>query len=224
MKITVTYGENCMYTDSIENQLYNLRPGDRINYGNVTWDIRDYSTYEDGEGYQTDEWLLVSSGGSEYYLLREYEPNEEENSVTWYISNQLQNVQLYLPETKQDVVPTLWQEMQALSEPYPKLKLFYKIYYFESQTQGTYDVDGMQKYRITWDYWDQAHLTNLAIEAYPNHKLEIYSSKVVKAEEFSHIQKGVVSSYPENNFTKRIGESIFASIMVFIGLLLMLFA
>jgi hypothetical protein len=211
-----------MYTNDIETQLYNLRAGDRVSYANVTWDIKDYSNYEDDEGYQTDEWLLVSSSGSEYYLLREYEPDADK-PVTWYISNQLQNVPLYLPASKEDIVPRLWQNMQALSEPYPKLTLFYKIYYFDSQTQGTYKVDGKETYRITWDYWDQAEFTNLAIEAFPDHKLEIYSSKVVKPEEFSQIQKGVVSSYPQNNFTKNIGESIVASIMVFIGLLFMLF-
>ncbi|NET73505.1 MAG: DUF4178 domain-containing protein [Sphaerospermopsis sp. SIO1G2] len=214
-----------MYTDSIATQLDNLRPGDRITYNNVTWYIKNYSTYEDEEGYQTDEWLLVSSGGAEYYLLREYEADEEENPITWYISNELENVQLYIPGFQEDILPRLWQDMQAFSEPYPKLKLFYKIYYFDFQTQGTYDVNGIKKERITWDYWDQAHLTNLAIEAFPNRKLEIYSSKVVQPEEFSGIQKSAVSTfnYPQNNFTKNLGESIAASLFVLFGLLLMLF-
>ena len=225
------YGESCMYTDDIETQLRNLRTGDRVTYANVTWEIRDYSTYEDDEGYQTDEWLLTSSGGSEYYLLREYEPDEDEDEpVTWYISSEVQNAQLYLPESNEDVVPNLWQNMQALSEPYPKLKLFYKIYYFDSQTQGTYEVEGQQQDRITWDYWDQAHLTNLAIEAFPDHKLEIYSSKVVQPAEFFDIEKLATSTdqqnnsiAPQNNFTKNLAESIAASIFVFIGLLFMFF-
>ncbi len=35
-----------MYTVSIETQLHALRPGDRVRYSGVDWDIKDYSTYQ----------------------------------------------------------------------------------------------------------------------------------------------------------------------------------
>ncbi|WP_413175301.1 DUF4178 domain-containing protein [Anabaena azotica] len=215
-----------MYTVDIETQLHALRPGDRIRYSNVDWDIRDYSTYQDPEGYQTDEWLLKSQSGSEYYLLREYDPTQEINTVTWYISNQLQNVHLYLPDSKEDIVSAsrLWQEMQALSTPYPELKLFYKSYYFESQTEGSYDSQGKTKSRITWDYWDKDHLTNLAIEAFPNLQLDIYSTKIVKPEDFSKIQKGVGKNRQLINFTpQKITELIMALLVLATGIFLIIF-
>lgn len=215
-----------MYTVSIETQLHALRPGDRVRYSGVDWDIKDYSTYQDPQGYQTEEWLLVSSGGSEYYLLREYDPREEINSVTWYISNQLHNVSLYTPDFPKDPVQltTLWKEMQALSTPYPELKLFYKSYYFDSQTEGSYDSEGKTKSRITWDYWDKDHCVNLAIEAFPNLQLEIYSSKIVKPEEFSNIQKSVGSQSQLLNVNPElIIELIIALIFLSIGIFLMIF-
>ncbi|MBK1986609.1 DUF4178 domain-containing protein [Sphaerospermopsis aphanizomenoides BCCUSP55] len=215
-----------MYTVDIETQLHALRPGDRVRYSGVDWDIKDYSTYQDPQGYQTDEWLLVSSGGSEYYLLREHDPNEEENSVAWYISNQLENVTLYLPDSKEELIPLtrLWQEMQALNTPYPELKLFYKSYYFESQTEGDYDSQGKVKSRITWDYWDKEHLINLAIEALPNLQLDIYSTKKVQLQDFNKIQKGVGSQRRLWNFAPGlIIEMIIALAFLSIGILLMLF-
>jgi hypothetical protein len=215
-----------MYTTAIENQLYSLRPGDRVRYSGVDWDIKDYSTYQDPEGYQTDEWLLSSSGGSEYYLLREYDPSAEINAVTWYISHQLHDVNLYNPMFLNNPIPLtlLWEQMQALSEPYLELKLFYKTYYFESQTEGTYESEGKIKSRITWDYWDEEHLVNLAIEALPNLQLDIYSTKVVNAEEFSQVQKGVgPQSKPWNFDPDLIIELIIAVIFLSIGILLMIF-
>ncbi|MFM2060750.1 MAG: hypothetical protein RLZZ507_420 [Cyanobacteriota bacterium] len=213
-----------MYTTGIETQLHGLRPGDRVMYSSVDWDIKDYSTYQDPQGYQTDEWLLVSSGGSEYYLLREYDPTEELNSVTWYISNLLENVHLYLPNSQEDIVPRLWQEMQALTTPYPELKLFYKTYYFDSQTEGSYDAKGKTKSRITWDYWDKDHFVNLAIEAFPNRKLDIYSTKVVQPKEFSNIQKGVGPQRQMTIFTSPLMTELILAIIVFsTGILLIIF-
>ncbi|TAF07731.1 MAG: DUF4178 domain-containing protein [Nostocales cyanobacterium] len=213
-----------MYTAGIETQLHGLRPGDRIMYSSVDWDIKDYSTYQDPQGYQTDEWLLVSAGGAEYYLLREYDPTEELNSVTWYISNHLENVHLYLPDSQQDIVPRLWQEMQALSTPYPELKLFYKSYYFDSQTEGSYDAQGKTKSRITWDYWDKDHFSNLAIEAFSDRKLDIYSTKVVKPKEFSKIQKDVGSQPQKTIFSSPLLTELILAIIVFsLGILLVIF-
>ncbi|TAE56031.1 MAG: DUF4178 domain-containing protein [Nostocales cyanobacterium] len=212
-----------MYTVSIENQLYSLRPGDRVTYANINWYIKDYSTYQDSEDYQTDEWLLVSPSGTEYYLLREYEP-EEDNSVTWYIANELENVHLYLPNSQENIVPRLWQEMQALVTPHPEIKLFYKSYYFDSRTEGNYESDGKTKTRITWDYWDKDYSVNLALEAFPNQKLNIYSSKVVKPTEFSEIQKSIDISKDNNSYNSgKIIELVIATLVFSVGILLMIF-
>lgn len=223
-----------MYTSSIEAQLHSLRSGDRLMYSSIDWYVEDYSSYEDDEGYETEEWLLVSSSGKEYYLLREYDDSEELNDedlnteelplVTWYISEQLHNVHLYLPNSQENILPRLWQEMQALNTPYPELKLFYKVYHFGSRTEGSYGSQGRIKSRITWDYWDKDNYTNLAIEAFPNRQLEIYSSKKVKPEEFYNIQKGVGKNSQIKNLTgSQIIEIIGALFFLSLGLMLMIF-
>jgi Domain of unknown function (DUF4178) len=207
-----------------QSQIQDLRSGDRIRYHGVDWDIEDYSTYRDREGYQTDEWLLKSSGGTEYYLLREYDSEQPSNFVTWYISNPVHNCRLLVPESKEDILPFLWGKMQTDDIPYPELQLFYKSYYFESRTQGKYESTDTTLSRITWDYWDQDHLTNLAIEAFPNGKLDIYSTKIVKLEDFSYIQKGVVKKSSNLNFDPSLLiESIIAIIMLLVGVFMMIF-
>jgi hypothetical protein len=207
-----------------QKQLHDMRAGDRVRYHGVDWDIEDYSTYRDTEGYQTDEWLLKSSGGTEHYLLREYDSEEPSNSVTWYISNLVQNARLLVPESKQNILPELWERMQADSIPYPELQLFYKSYYFESCTEGKYESTNKTQSRITWDYWDKDHFTNLAIEAFPQGKIEIYSTKIVKIEEFSHIQKGVVKKSSKFKLdSSLLGESVIALIVLIVGVCMMIF-
>ncbi|AFZ23274.1 hypothetical protein Cylst_0950 [Cylindrospermum stagnale PCC 7417] len=212
-----------MPTIVTQNQLQELRPGDRVRYHGVDWDIEDYSRYQDPQGYETDEWLLKSRGGSEYYLLREFDPNQALNTVNWYLAQELPNVSLFLPDSPENIAPKLWQDMPK-TEPYPELKLFYKSYYFESQTQGTYQAEGETRSRITWDYWDQDHQINLAIEAFADGQLDIYSTKVVQPEEFSQIQKEIEIKRGINAINPgKIIQLILASLTLIIGIWLMIF-
>ncbi|MBW4562784.1 MAG: DUF4178 domain-containing protein [Mojavia pulchra JT2-VF2] len=205
-------------------QLEELRSGDRLRYHGVDWNIEEYSTYQDPQGYLTDEWLLNSPGGSQYYLLREFDPNNQSISVTWYLAHPLQNARLALPNSQENIVPRLWQDMQSQAEPYPELQLFYKSYYFESQTEGNYETEGDTQSRITWDYWDQEHQMNLAIEAFSHGQLNIYSTKIVKPEEFSHIQKTIEKNHINIiGYASKIFQTLVALILLFLGLTLMIF-
>ncbi|MCF2145162.1 DUF4178 domain-containing protein [Desmonostoc muscorum LEGE 12446] len=213
-----------MATIVTQTLLEELRPGDRLTYHGVDWDIEDYSTYQDSKGYQTDEWLLTSKGGSEYYLLREFDPDNAQYDVTWYLANPVQNCRIFLPDSQENILPRLWQEMQSLANPYPELLLFHKPYYFESQTQGSYEAEEETTSRITWDYWDQDHHINLAIEAFPDGKLDIYSTQIVQPQEFSKIQKNV--ELKQQSITSLIAKTIqfiIAFIILFVGLFLMIF-
>ncbi|BAY25151.1 hypothetical protein NIES2100_49550 [Calothrix sp. NIES-2100] len=213
-----------MATIVTQTQLQELRPGDRVKYHGVDWNIEDYSTYQDPQGYLTDEWLLSSKGGSQYYLLREFDPDKTPVSVTWYLANPLENPRLILPDSQENIVPRLWDEMQSHAEPYPELTLFYKSYYFESQTEGNFQSEGQMKSRITWDYWDQEHQMNLAIEALEYHQIDIYSTKVVRPDEFSDIQQSVGQN--QNGWMSNIGYFVqvaMALVLLFVGIIMMIF-
>ncbi|QIR37525.1 DUF4178 domain-containing protein [Tolypothrix sp. PCC 7910] len=207
-----------------QTQLHDLRPGDRVKYHGVDWKVEDYSIYQDPQGYLTDEWLLTSNKGSEYYLLREFDPTNKPQSITWYLANPLQSPRLLLPDSEENIVPRLWEDMQSQAEPYPELQLFYKRYYFESRTEGDYQTEGEIKSRITWDYWDEEHQINLAIEAFPYHQLDIYSTKVVRPDEFSSIQKLADANQIDvvDLIIKGV-QVLFASVLLLVGICMMIF-
>lgn len=176
-------------------QLQQLPPGDRLKYRGTEMEVTDYSTYDDPQGYKTEEWLLESET-QEYYLLREVDPQHPESLVNWYVAEEIDNPQIFQPDSSENVVPGLWQDMQQQFMLYQELRLLNKNYYFESQTQGTYEGDEGETSRITWDYWDKAHHWNLAIEAWENGELHVYYTKKVNPQAFSEIEKGKALSQP----------------------------
>ncbi len=203
-----------------ETKLQQLRSGDRLKYHGVQWQVKNYSTYEDPNGYETTEWLLRSQAGAEYYLLREFDPQNPEHPVHWYLAEEIRNPKIFQPESFNNLAVGLWHDMQNHKTPYPELHALSRQYYFESQTEGTYEENQGDTSRITWDYWDEPHQWNLAIEAWHNTELHVYSTKVVKPEEFSQVEKGGVinisSSFP-------IWEFLGASCFLIGGILMMIF-
>lgn len=186
-----------MVSVSTLQQLEQLRPGDRITYHGVQWDVKDYSSYTDAKGYQTEEWLLHSQKGSEYYLLREVDPENSEKLVNWYLAQQINKPTIFLPNSAENIISNLWHLMQQEdATPYPEIKIFSHSYYFESVTRGMYQSEAEETTRITWDYWDRDHYKNLAIEVWPTGEILVYLTTKVKPEEFYNIQKGVGKKLP----------------------------
>lgn len=198
-----------MLSVSQEAQLQQLHSGDRVKYHGVQWQVKNYSTYDDPNGYETTEWLLRSQAGAEYYLMREFDPKNPEGLVHWYLAEEISNPKIFQPEVFNNLAVRLWHDMQGQQTPYPELQALSRSYYYESQTEGTYDGKQGESSRITWDYWDKAHQWNLAIEAWPNGELHIYSTKVVRPEEFSEIEKGGVVNLPSFPIWEFLGACCF---------------
>ncbi|GAB4344207.1 MAG: hypothetical protein OHK0047_37100 [Leptolyngbyaceae cyanobacterium] len=171
-----------------EETLRQLQPGDLIYYHGVQWRVKDVSHYRDPDGYETEEWLLKSPLSKEYYLLREVDPENPTAEVNWYIAEQLRNPAIYEPGSSRDLLTSLAYEMRSGREPYPQLQTLNRIYIFESKTEGTYESEDGSEYRITWDYWDAAHLWNLALEAWSDSSLSVYSTRKVRPADFSQPQ------------------------------------
>lgn len=177
-----------------DTQLQQLRPGDRLKYYGVRWQVRDYSTFTDPQGYETEEWLLKADTGKAYYLLREYDPANSDQLVRWYIAEELQAPTIVEPGSARDLLPHLADAMWSEQQPYPELRVFNRIYLFESSTQGSYESDDETTNRVTWDYWDATRLWNLALEAWSDRTLEVYSTREVQLADFSEIQTADVDA------------------------------
>jgi hypothetical protein len=174
-----------------ETQLEQLQVGDSLEYHGAQWRVMDYSRYTDPQGYETQEWLLRSGTQKDYYLLRETDPENVNKQVTWYLAEELNNPTITEPGSSRDLLAHLVEDMQSHRTPYPELQTFNRTrtYYFESQTEGTYESEGTTETRITWDYWDETHLWNLALEAWSNNTLIVYSTREVQLSDFSLTQR-----------------------------------
>jgi hypothetical protein len=172
-----------------------LQPDDAIRYAGIVWQVDEQSTYSDRKGYHTTEWLITSRTSHQYFLLREADDDAGSDQVTWYLAEELGKVAIVNVELEQ----LLWankihQAMVDDQQPYPVLKVANRTYFFESATRGTYvaeeeDAGSDRQERITWDYWDEPHTWNLALEAWPNGDLKLYNTREVEPEEFSLVDK-----------------------------------
>ncbi len=174
-------------------RLQRLRSGDRVTYAGMQWQVDDYSTYEDAEGYETAEWLLRSPSGKEHYLLREVDPHNPDTLVNWYFSEEISLNQLSGMHPGDDIRYGLWQAISD-RQPYDQLRALGRIYIFESTTTGAYKGAEGNVSRTTWDYWDRDRTWNLALEAWPDRTVRVYSTKSVTPEEFSDVERAALSS------------------------------
>lgn len=206
---------------TLTKPLESLRPGDRLNYQAISWKVTDHSTYEDPNGYETLEWTLVSQSGREYCLLQEVDPEDSESLVHWYLAEEVRSPQIREPGSNEVLTPQLWKAMQRGETPYAALQMYNRVYQFESQTEGSYDGKSRETSRITWDYWDEDHQWNLALEAWENGTLFVYSTQEVSPKAFSIIQ-GARSGAKLDPSSKTL-FSILAWAMVGFGIFLMVF-
>lgn len=191
-----------MPSTTTATQLRQLREDDRLKYHGVEWQVRDYSTYIDAKGYELEEWLLKSNTGKKYYLLREVDLQDSEAAVHWYLAEELRTPAIYHPETSQDLLVILGDDMRSHKPPYPELRLHNRTYQFESQTEGDYTSDGDRRHRITWDYWDAAHLWNLALEAWADGKLIVYSTREVQPADFTDLHRYGLYAAPSYDYSQ----------------------
>ena len=108
--------------------------------------------------------------------------------MQWYLAEALQDFKISEPGSLIDLETTLTGDILAQRSPYPQLQLYHRVYNFESQTTGTYESAAGKSERTTWDYWDDPHLWNLALEAWSDGKLVVYSTRTVQPADFDQIQ------------------------------------
>ncbi|BAY60359.1 filamentous hemagglutinin outer membrane protein [Calothrix brevissima NIES-22] len=203
-------------TQSVANktQLEELHPGERVKYEGVEWRVQAYGTYKDPQGYQTQEWLLSSSDNQKRYLQKEYNPEIPKDPIHWYFSEEVVEAQVLEPGNSNNLIPSVWQDMQDKKTPQHELNALNRTYFFDFQTSGTYsDQDGTLP-RITWDYWDKDHKWNLELEAFPNQELHVYSAQEINPETFSILPSS------QNVKTFPIGKVILATSMMVGGMVM----
>jgi hypothetical protein len=190
-----------------QTQLRQLRQGDRVTYADLQWDVFDFSTYTDPQGYETEEWELSANGRTKHYLLRELDSENPESSVNWYFSEEIKIEQVASEHPGDNLKFSLWRSMRDRELPQERLRALGRDYFFESGTAGNYaGVETGKTSRTTWDYWDTDHLWNLAIEAWEDGGLYVYSTRKVDPSDFSEIENNAKAQNFATTFTKTFPE------------------
>jgi hypothetical protein len=205
-----------------------LQPDDAIRYAGIVWQVDEQSTYSDRKGYHTTEWLITSATSHQYFLLREADDDAGSDNVTWYLAEELGKVAIVNVELEQ----LLWgkkvhEAMVEDQQPYPVLKVANRIYFFESATRGTYvaqdeEAEPDRQERITWDYWDEPHVWNLALEAWPNGDLKLYNTRAVQPEEFALIERSPARAAARKESAGRPVQLTMAWFLMGVGFVMMI--
>ncbi len=135
------------------------------------WKIAGHSTYANDEGFAVDEWECARADGHETaYLLREHD-----RTIRWFFTRPIPLPAVTLTDGK-----ALGGVAASLTEPPGALRFRGSTYLHAETTDGTYaDEAGQSTRKITWDYWDAAHQRNLAIERWPDGRLDAYHGEAI---------------------------------------------
>ena len=152
---------------------------DVLMYGGTRYEVTDYSTYKNEEGYRVEEWCC-ETGGRECYLLKEWTGVHE---FRWFFTVYVSARRVTLPDGEPPP-DWQWEDGKPLIGSPPTLLIDGNPCAYSSSTDGTYEDEPGEKVRkVTWDYWDAAHKHNLAVELWGNGGTDYYFGRYVEPSE-----------------------------------------
>lgn len=147
------------------------RTGQALVIDRAEWTIVGHATYRT-EGYHADEWEC-RKGGTTGYLLKE----QERDGVRWFFTIPAALSAVTMPGGES---LDRWHGREPNAGPPPSLLFRGGTYRHETSTEGLYEEQpGRAAGKTTWEYWDGAHAYNLAIERWPDGRLEAYHGAYV---------------------------------------------
>jgi hypothetical protein len=148
--------------------------GDALVLEGTDWKVTGAVIYRTDEGHRVHEWKC-EHWGSTAYLLRE---EEKPGDVRWFFTREIPSDPVKLGEGQ-----TLaeWMKTAPAPTPPPALANGITTYRYEDTTEGTHeDAPGGSARKTTWDYWDQAHTANLAVEVWDDGSFDCYLGAYVR--------------------------------------------
>jgi hypothetical protein len=143
------------------------RVGQTLSYQGREWEVTDHSSYWDDEGYRVVEWCLETDD-TEAYLLKEI---HEGAPTRWFFTRQIPRV---------EVTPGI----DPRGEPPPTLTQAGRAFRYAESTEGTYeDEPGQRVQKTTWEYWDDAHQQNLAVEVWADGRVDCYRGSYIEPDQ-----------------------------------------
>ena len=157
--------------------LSKLCVGYLVDYDLKTWRVTEYNHYDFGEGYETDEWELIS-GRERWYLER-----SEDDNVEWTFSQKIPigavegNIRHYIMQNDDPPERVICQERHYIMD--------------ESGTGLMYENnEPPPKEFIYWDYIDEKDEHFLTIEQWGETEFEAAIGYYVEEYQFTNILPG----------------------------------
>ena len=144
------------------------RVGDTLLFDGLEWKITDHSSYWSDEGHRVIEWCCETETATAY-LLKEVGDRE---ATRWLFTREIPANRVTLAGGQ-----PLGGRTPPGRDAAPPETLTYEgqTYRYASTTEGTYeDEPGERVRKTTWDYWDAPRARNLAVERWPDGRLDCY--------------------------------------------------
>ena len=135
------------------------RVGQTLSFDGREWEVTDHSSYWNDEGYRVTEWCCETEG-VEAYLLKEVKDGEP---TRWFFTRGIPRAAVTGLDPGRPAAPpgTLTYEGRT--------------YRYAETDEGTYeDEPGERVAKTTWEYWDDGHQRNLAVEVWGDGRVDCY--------------------------------------------------
>ena len=202
--------------------LEDLQKGDCVRYQQTDWFVAERDVCKESENYQETQWTLTARNRRTFYLIRSEEKKDNAIETVWVLTQQILLASVNYPLSQDNWTALL--EDDFVSSPPPTLKLGQTIMNFDGETSGlAEDDEGQTVTKVTWDYYDDRKIKNLAIEIWKESDRdypEAYEGTVVRASDFevlsAEARKAVLRK------VKPVGQGILSALwtLFFIGLFL----
>ena len=141
------------------------RVGQTLRFEGQEWEVTDRSSYWNDAGYRVVEWCCETED-IEAYLLKEV---QEGTPTRWFFTRKI----------SRETVTGLGSGRP--SSPPPMLTYESRGYAYAETNEGTYeDEPGQRVPKTTWEYWDDGRGRNLAVELWPDGRVDCYHGAYIE--------------------------------------------
>jgi hypothetical protein len=141
------------------------RVGQTLRFDGQDWEVTDHSSYWNDAGYRVTEWCCETED-VEGYLLKEVKDGEP---TRWFFTRKIDR----------EAVSGLGGGRPA--SPPPALTYDSRAYRYAETNEGTYEEEpGQRVPKTTWEYWDDGRQRNLAVELWPDGRVDCYHGAYIE--------------------------------------------
>jgi hypothetical protein len=149
------------------------RVGQTLRADGMVWEVTDHSSYWNDAGFRVTEWCCETED-TEAYLLKEVKEGE---AVRWFFTRKISAETVTVAAG--EPLPK-WFEKNKSATPPGTLTREGRAYTYAETDAGTYeDEPGQRVGKTTWEYWDEPHARNLAVEIWEDGRLDCYHGAYV---------------------------------------------